>query len=79
MFLYRILDKLTQKSHLCDAMDCTYNVNLTHVLYRIGYRISAYFDINISVIGKTQNLYISTPIISNVANPHILGTARNFY
>ena len=62
MFLYRILNKFTQKCHLCDAMECTYNVNLTHVIYRIGYRISAYFDINISVIGKSQNLHIGTPL-----------------
>ena len=29
--LYRVLDKLTQKCPLCDAMECTYNVNLIHV------------------------------------------------
>ena len=63
MFLYRILDKFTQKCHHCDAMESTYNVNLTHVIYRIGYRISAYFDINISAIGKTQNLCIGTPLV----------------
>ena len=42
----------------------TYTVNLTHVIYQIGYGISAYFDINISVIGKSQNLYIGTPLLS---------------
>ena len=75
MFLYRILDKLTQKCHHCDAMECTYNVNLTHVLYRIGYRISAYFDINISIIGKSQNLYIGIATSSRIQGGMALSPA----
>ena len=76
MFLYRILNKFTQKSHLCDAMECTYNVNLTHVVYRIGYRISAYFDINISVIGKSQNLHIGTPLLLSSKNAWTWGNKQ---
>ena len=63
MFLYRILDKLTQNVIIVMPWSVHIMLNLTHVIYQIGYRISAYFDINISVVGKSQNLYIGTPLV----------------
>ena len=46
MFLYRIFDKFTQNVIIVMPWSvATYNVNLTHAIYQIGYRISANFDI----------------------------------